>query len=165
MIFFLPLSAQKPEEVYRKPLKDVLSEMERRYNIKLNCSENLVRNVNVLYSSWRYRVDAESALNNILLPLDLVWQKRGDNIYKISRFSYYQRIVEEGAKYLTMLLSLYPELKMWVARKNELRKCFFEQLKLAPFPGKTPLNPFATPLRNMISCLFSEKMVKCQLTL
>jgi dienelactone hydrolase len=55
--------------------------------------------------------------------------------------------VEEGKKHLDQLLAAYPTLAIWESRKTELRKCFLEQLRLSPFPKKTPFNPVVTPVR------------------
>ena len=139
--------SQKPEDVYKKPLKEVLTDIGNKYHVKLQYSENLVKGLDVLYPTWRYRTDITSTLQNILLPLDLVFEKNGDNTYQISKFAYYQRPVEEGRKHLEQLLASYPSLPQWESRKAELRKCFLEQLKLIPFPRKTPLNPIVTPVR------------------
>ena len=139
--------AQVPQDVYKKPLNEVLTDIEKRYQVKLQYSESLVKNTAVLYPTWRYRVDIEQTLNNILLPLDLVYEKTGEKVYQISRFNYYERPVEEGRKHLAQLLASYPTLQLWEARKAELRKCFFEQLQLAPFPKKTPFNPVVTNTR------------------
>lgn len=136
--------SQLPQDVYKKPLKEVLIDIEKRYNIELQYSESLVKDIYILYPTWRYRVDIEPTLNNILLPLDLVYEKAGEKTYQISRFNYYQRPVEEGRKHLEQLLAAYPTLQLWESRKAELRKCFLEQLQLAPFPKKTPLNPIIT---------------------
>jgi dienelactone hydrolase len=38
-------------------------------------------------------------------------------------------------------------LQQWESRKTSLRKCFLEQLKLSPFPAKSPFNPVITPAR------------------
>ncbi len=81
------------------------------------------------------------------MPLDLVFQKTGENLYSLNRFNYYERPVEEGKKHLEQLLETYPTLEQWESRKACLRKCFLEQLKLSPFPEKTPLNPVKTPVR------------------
>ena len=140
-------SAQLPVDVYRKPLKDVLTDVERRYDIKLQYSESLIKGLEVSYSTWRYRMDTEETLTNILMPLDLIFQKTGEKIYQISRFTYYQRTPEEGKKHLDKLLSSYTSLQTWESRKSELRKCFYAQLNLTPMPEKTPLNPIFTPKR------------------
>jgi dienelactone hydrolase len=140
-------TAQKPEDIYRKPLKDVLTEIQARYKIKLQYSESLVKGLNVNYATWRYRTEVEPTLANVLMPLDLLFEKTGGNTYQITRFNYYQRPVEEGKKHLAQLLAAYPTLQQWETRKADLRKCFLEQLKLNPLPEKTPLNPIITPVR------------------
>jgi dienelactone hydrolase len=139
--------AQSPQDIYKKPLKEVLIDIEQRYNVKLGYSENLVKGVYVMYPTWRYRTETEPTLINILYPLDMVFQKTGDNTYTISQYVYYQRPVEDGKKHLDQLLASYPVINAWETRKAELRKCFFEQLGLSPMPKKTPLNPIYTPVR------------------
>jgi dienelactone hydrolase len=146
----IPFSkSQTPQDVYRKPLKVVIPEIEKRYDIKLQYSENLVKGVDVLYPSWRYRIDTEETLTNILLPLDMIFTKTGERSYQISRYAYHIRPVEEGQKHLDQLLSLYKELPVWESRKAELRNCFLEQMNLSPLPAKTPLNPIYTQRRKM----------------
>lgn len=141
--------AQKPEEVYRKPLTEVLEQISKRYNVDFEYSENLVKNLTVIYPEWRYRSEIDATLTNILLPLDLVFQKTGDRNYRITAFEYYRRTPEEGKKHLDQLLALYPTADLWEKRKAELRKCFLEKLNLSPMPEKTPLNPVFTGTRKM----------------
>jgi dienelactone hydrolase len=141
--------AQLPQDVYKKPLKEVLSDIEKRHGIKIGYSENLVKGVNVLYPTWRYRIDTEETLTNIFLPLNMIFTKTGDKEYQISEYAYHVRPVEEGKKHLDLLLSIYKDLPAWESRKNELKKCFLEQMNLSPFPKKTPLNPIYTPKRKM----------------
>jgi hypothetical protein len=109
--------AQKPEDIYKKPLKEVLTDIEKRYKIKLQYSESLVKGVDVLYPTWRYRSDIVSTLQNILMPLDMVFEKAGDNTCQINKFTYYLRPVEEGKKHLEQLLASYPRLELWETRK------------------------------------------------
>ena len=143
------VNAQVPQDIYRKPLKDVIQEIEKRHDIKIRYSESLVKGVEVLYPSWRYRIDTEETLVNILMPLDIIFEKTGDKQYQISKYVYYQRPPEEGKKHLAQLLSLYKDLPSWESRKSELRKCFLAQMNLTPLPRKTPLNPIYTPKRKM----------------
>jgi dienelactone hydrolase len=147
LMIFQTAVPQKPADTYKKPLKEVLTDIEKRYKVKLQYSENIVSNQFVLYATWRYRADIEPTLNNILMPLDMIFQKTGENTYQISKYVYYQRPVDEGKKHLDRLLASYPVLQAWEARKAELRKCFLEQLRLSPLPKKTPLNPIFTPKR------------------
>jgi dienelactone hydrolase len=147
VLITVPGKSQVPADVNKKPLKEVLSDIEKRYNIKIKYSESLVKDAFVTYPTWHYRVDTGETLNNILLPFDLVYEKTGENTYQVSRFTYYQRSPEEGKKHLAQLLASYPTADLWNTRKASLRKCFFEQLQLSPFPRKTPFNPIITPLR------------------
>lgn len=140
---------QLPQDVYKKPLKEVLTDIEKKYNIKLEYNESLVKGVDVLYPTWRYRVDPEATLSNILMSLDMVFQKKSDKVYTIAKFEYYRKPFEEGKRHLDQLLASYPTVQDWELRKAELRKCFFEQLRLSPLPKKTPLNPIITPKRMM----------------
>jgi dienelactone hydrolase len=142
-----PGKAQVPADVYRQPLKSVLIDIEKRYHIKLQYSESLVKDVVVMYPTWRYRTEIEPTLTNILLPLDMVFEKTGEGTYQVSKFSYYQRPVEEGKKHLDQLLAAYPTVQQWESRKTELRKCFLEQLGLNPLPKKTQLDPVYTAVR------------------
>lgn len=146
-------SAQLPNEVYKTSLKAVLIDIEKRYDIKIEYTakfhEGLVKGVDVLFPTWRYRVDVDSTLSNILKPLFIEFEKVGDSVYKLTDFSYYRQPVEEGKERLDHLLASYPTLQIWEARKSELRKCFMEQWRLSPFPRKTPLNPIYTPKRVM----------------
>jgi hypothetical protein len=149
LALFHTVNAQKVEEVYTKPLKEVLSDIENKYKVKLEYSENSIKGQSVMYPTWRYRVDIEATLSNILMPLDIVYQKLSANVYQLNKYEYYRRPIEEGKRHLDQLLSSYPVLQAWENRKTELRKCFLEQMRLSPFPRKTPLNPIYTPKRIM----------------
>jgi len=139
--------AQVPADVYKKPLKEVINDIEKKYKIKLQYSESLIKGIDVSYSTWRYRSGTEETLTNILMPLDMVFEKTAEGVYKVSKYAYHIRPVDEGKKHLEKLLASYPTQSEWDMRKTELRKCFFEQLGLSPFPKKTALNPIYTPKR------------------
>jgi dienelactone hydrolase len=145
---FCTMWAQNPQDIYKKPLGEVLADIEKRYSVKLNYSESLVKGLNAQYPTWRYRSDTEQTLNNILLPLDLVWEKSSQGTYNIMKFAYHQRPVEEGSLHLDRLLSAYTGLSGWERRKADLKSCFLDQLGLNPMPEKTPLNPVYTEIRS-----------------
>ncbi len=105
------VSSQQPVDVYRKPLKEVLSDVERRYGIRLQYSENLIKGLDVNYATWRYRMDPEETLANILMPLDLIFQKTGDNTYQISNFTYYERLPRKVKSILINCLQLIKTCK------------------------------------------------------
>ncbi len=49
-VIIIPFAgAQIPQDVNLKPLKEVLTDIENRYNIGFTYSENLVRGINVSY--------------------------------------------------------------------------------------------------------------------
>ncbi len=142
-------SGQLPQDVYKKPLKEVLVDIEKKYNIKLEYEDKNVKGIDVNYSTWRYRTDIEATLTSVLGPADMVFQKKNDKVYIIAKFEYYRKPAEEGKRHLDKLLASYPTVADWEIRKVALRKCFLEQMRLSPIPKKTPLNPIFTPKRTM----------------
>ena len=135
------LFAQTVEENYRKPLKEVLSQVESRFHVKLRFDEKLVADRSVNFAQWRFKDEVEATLLAVLAPLDLVFSKTGEGIYKIEAFQYHRRSVDEGQKHLDRLLTLYPTLQDWEKRKAELRDCFLSTLGLSPLPEKVNSNP------------------------
>ena len=75
IVFFLAVcffaKAQKPEDVYRKPLDVVLKDVEKKYKVTLNYDEHTVKGLNVSYATWRFTSDIKTTLDIILHPLDL----------------------------------------------------------------------------------------------
>ena len=135
------LFAQTVEENYRKPLKEVLTQVESRFHVKLRFDEKLVADRSVNFAQWRFKDEVEATLLAVLAPLDLVFSKTGEGIYKIEAFQYHRRSVDEGQKHLNRLLTLYPTLQDWEKRKAELRDCFLSTLGLSPLPEKVNSNP------------------------
>jgi len=133
--------SQTVEESYRKPLKEVLKDVESRFKVKLNYDEKLVADRSVNYAQWRFKDDVETTLQAVLAPLDLVFSRTSDGVYKIEAFQYHRRSAEDGQKHLTRLLSLYPTLTNWENRKAGLKQCILSTLGLSPLPEKTALNP------------------------
>jgi hypothetical protein len=130
------VSAQTVEENYRKPLKEVLSQVESRFHVKLSFDEKLVADRSVNYAQWRFKDDVEGTLQSVLSPLDLVFSKSGEGTYKIEAFQYHRRSVEDGQKHLNRLLSLYPKLPDWWKRKADCSNVSFQRLGYLRFPKK-----------------------------
>lgn len=149
LLFFCSLSgiSQTVEEIYRKPLADVLKDIENRYHIQLKYDEKFVADRTVNYATWRFRKDAEATLQLVLGPQDLIYTKTGDKVYTIEAFQYHRRPVEERKYHLEQLSQLYTNQTQWEKRRDELRKGIQEQLHLNPFPEKTSLNPIFTGKR------------------
>jgi dienelactone hydrolase len=143
------LLSQKPDEIYRKPLREVLADIEKRYEVRIEYSKGLINNEEVMYPTWRYRSDVEETIKSILYPFDLVFTRNNGNNFQVTRFIYYQRSPEEGKNHLARLLGSYPTVQDWERRKAELRKCILEKMNLSPLPRKTPLNPVYTGKRKM----------------
>ncbi len=143
------LLAQEPEDVYKKPLDSVLKEVEQRYQVKLVYEIKNTKDKFVTFADWRLRTDVETTLSNILQPLDMVFTKKDDNTYEISKYEYFRKPFDEGRKHLDRLLASYPDLQAWEQRKTVLRKFILTQMGLWPIPRKTPLNPVYTPKRMM----------------
>lgn len=145
----LPGISQTVEEIYRKPLPEVLKEIETRYNVQLKYDEKLAAGRMVNYAQWRFRNDVEATLQLILGPQDFIFTKSGDKSYSIDAFQYHRRPVEEGKSHLKQLSGLYSNQAEWEKRRDELRKGIQEQLHLNPFPEKTPLNPIYANKRTL----------------
>jgi hypothetical protein len=140
--------SQTADEQYRKPLKDVLDEIQTIFNVKLNYSEDLVKDKWLNYAEWRIRrYSLEKTLTNILAPFDYVFAFDKDNIYKIKKFEYARRPDQEGADHCNYLSTLYNDKASWEARKKELRSCMIEALGLSPMPRKTNSKPIITNKR------------------
>ena len=141
LLFSNFLVAQTVEENYRKPLKEVLNQVETRFRVKLNFDEKLVTDRMVNYAQWRFKDDVEATLLAILAPLDLVFYQTGEGNYKIEPFHYYQRSAADGQKHLNRLLSLYPYLQDWEKRRAGLQQCILSTLGLFPLPPKVNSKP------------------------
>src|SRR6185436_7742493 len=82
------LRSQTSDDAYREPLKQVLTEIQDQYGIKIRYSDAMVSDRWVTYARWRFRPDVEKTLENVLAAQDLSFSKTGDKSYKISAFQY-----------------------------------------------------------------------------
>jgi len=133
--------AQSADEVYKKPLKEVLENIEKVFNVNLEWSDSDVKNVEVHYATWRYTTDVKSTLENILGSAGFVFNEKGNNTYVVSPFEYHIRPVEAGKRHLDQLLSLYSDASAFDKRKADLRQCIIRTLGLNTTAARPPLNP------------------------
>lgn len=140
LCFVVFCQAQSVDAVYRKPLKDVLQEVENRYQVKISCDEKLSADKTVSYAPWRFRSEVEATLQLVLGPLDMIYTKTGDRAYLVEAFQYHRRPVDEGRKHLEQLSALFSDQTTWEARKKELQACMREKLNISPFPEFNNLN-------------------------
>lgn len=139
--------SQTSDDKFREPLEHVLKDIESRYGISIRYPEDLVKDKWVNYAEWRYRPDVEETLKNVLASQDITFAKEGDKKYKLQDFQYHLKTPEEGKEQLDYLSSLYNDTKSWGLRKDSLRKCFWEKLKLSKIPPAPASKPIITPIR------------------
>jgi len=151
ILAIVPTHAQEgfenSDEGYRKPLKEVLDVIQKRYDVQIKYADSMVANKWVTYAEWRFRSDVETTLDNVLSPLDMKVKKEKEKVYKLSYYEYYRWAVEEGWAELDRIASQYHNLEEWEKRKRELKPCLLDALELNPFPPAPPAKPIITPIR------------------
>jgi sugar phosphate isomerase/epimerase len=141
------LFAQTSDEQFRKPLKEVLTDLQKRYGITIRYTEDQVKDKWVTYADWRYRPDVEKTLSRILASQDLNFAKEGENKYKLQNFQYHLKTIEEGKEELAYLSSLYNDRLSWEKRKTQLKLCIISALRLTKLPAKPDTQPILSPVR------------------
>jgi hypothetical protein len=149
LLIWIDSRSQTSDDAYREPLKQVLTEIENQYGIRIRYNDALVNDRYVTYARWRFRPDVEKTLTNVLASQDLSFSKAGDKIYKLSAYQYHLKTPEEGKEQLEYLSSLYNDAASWEKRKAELRACMYQALELSPIPPAPASKPIVTPVRKM----------------
>jgi len=132
---------------YSKPLKEVLNDIQKKYDVTIKYPDSMVANKRVTYAEWKYRPDVEVTLDNILKPLELKVKREKDKQYKLGAYEYYRWPVEEGWAELDRIASQYKTLEEWEKRKVELKPCIKEALQLTHLPAVPNSKPIITPKR------------------
>lgn len=146
--FVTAASAQTSDDQFKKPLKEVISQIETRYSVKIRYPEDLIKDKYVTYADWRFRPnDVEKTMTNILASQDITFAKEGDKKYKLQSFQYHLKTPDEGKQQLDYLATLYTDVASWEKRKTELRSCLWEALKLSHLPAKPNSQPIITNKR------------------
>ncbi|WP_448698377.1 alpha/beta hydrolase family protein [Mucilaginibacter sp. AW1-3] len=154
LFFALILSAKLYAQVsvddsLKKPLKQVLTEVQARFHVQIKFDENLVKGQVVTFADWRIRpASIDKTLNNILTPLDISYTLTA-GVYRLRKFDYPRWSVEDGKEQLAYLSSLYNDKASWEKRKAALRACMYSALQLSPLPAKPTAKPILTPVRQM----------------
>lgn len=139
--------AQNSDDAYKKTLKQVLTDIENRFSVKIKYPDSMVANKWVNYAEWRYRNDAETTLDNVLSPLDLKVKKEKDKVYKLSNYEYYRWSVSDGWAELDRIAAQYKNVAEWEIRKKLLKPCLMQALQLSPLPVAPPSKPIITAKR------------------
>ncbi|HYF31762.1 MAG TPA: acetylxylan esterase [Chitinophagaceae bacterium] len=142
-------TAQTSDDQFRKPLKEVLLQVEKRYGVTLRYPEELVNDKWVTYADWRFRPDVEKTLANILATQDISFSRDGEKRFKLQHFQYHLKTVEDGKLQLQYLATLHNDLAGWEKRKSALKECFLSALKLTKIPAWPSGAPIITPQRKM----------------
>ena len=137
------------ENNYRKPLKEVLNEIQKRYAVQIKFDEKLVADKFVNYADWRYRTEVEETLDNVLSLFDMIAKKEKDKVYKIGNYEYYRWNVADGWAELDRIASQYKNVEEWEKRKAGLKACFLETAKLAHLPASPGTQPIRANFRKM----------------
>jgi sugar phosphate isomerase/epimerase/dienelactone hydrolase len=146
-ISFCSNAQQNTDNAYRKPLKEVLADIEKKYDVKIKYADSMVVNKWVNYADWRYRPEVEVTLDNVLKPLDMKVKKEKDKVYKLSYYEYYRWPVEEGWAELDRIAAQYTNLAEWEKRKKELKSCLVDALQLSKLPEVPASKPIITSQR------------------
>ena len=138
---------QTSDDAFKRPLKDVLDDIQKQYHVAIRYDESIVRDRWVTYAGWRFRPDVEKTLSNILASQDLAFAKEGDNKYKLQNYQYHLKTVEEGKAQLDYLSGLYNDVNGWEKRRAELKSCIIASLKLEHIAAAPSSKPIITPVR------------------
>ena len=135
------------DNLYARPLKEVLIEVQKKYGITIKFADSMVAKKMVNYAEWKYRPDVEQTLDNILRPFELKVKKEKDKQYKLSVYEYYRWPVEEGWAEHDRIAAQYKTVTEWEKRKEGLRTCMLEALQLDHLPIPPGSKPIITAKR------------------
>jgi dienelactone hydrolase len=141
-------NSQSSDSLYKRPLKDVLVEVQQRFDVRVKYNDNMVDGKTLTYADWRLRpYSVEKSLTNILAPFDLKWEYERDGAYRIKAYDYPFRQPDEGKEFLDYLATLYHDKASWEARRDSLRRCMIAALDLSPMPKSPNSAPILTKPR------------------
>lgn len=148
MVLSTTLNAQYTTDgAYKMPLKEVLSNIQKRFNVTIKYTDSMVAGKFVNYAQWRYRNNVDTTLANVLTPLDMKVKKEKDRIYKLSNYEYYRWDVQEGWAELDRIAAQYKTLADWEKRKQLLKPALLQALQLSPLPAAPNSKPIITTKR------------------
>ncbi|MDR3367517.1 MAG: acetylxylan esterase [Prevotellaceae bacterium] len=158
ILFLFALSAhahshdsQSADSLYKRPLKEVLLDVQKRFGVRLKFSPDMVDGRTLTYADWRIRpYSVEQTLANVLAPFDMKAVKEQDATYKIKYYEYPRRTLDEGKEFLSYLLTLYSDSASWEARRDSLRTCMVGALGLLPMPKSPGTPPILTKPRKFV---------------
>ncbi|MGM1427621.1 acetylxylan esterase [Sphingobacterium lactis] len=139
--------AQTVESKFQQPLKEVLDEIEERFQVTIKYNDNQVEGKVVTYAFWRFRPDVDLTLQQVLAPLDMKVNKEGPGRYKLKEFEYHRWKEEDGWAFLQHLSSQYNDRSSWELRRDSLIPALRKALKLDPLPAIGNTKPILSKKR------------------
>jgi hypothetical protein len=138
---------QTADSAYTRPLKAVLTDIEKRFGIQLKYDARMIDGKMLKYADWRIKPwSAEESLHAVLSPFDYSFVMDNGK-FKIKEFEYSRTTVEEGAQFLAYLETLYDNRTEWEKRKAEIKSGLPGALKLSPLPPRPSSAVILTPKR------------------
>lgn len=129
-------NTQTADSAYSRPLKDVLGDIETRFDIKIKYDTKMIDGKILKYANWRIKPwSAEESLYAVLAPFDYTFTMDNGK-YKIKSFEYARTNPAEGKKFLDYLMTQYHDKNSWEKRKTELKECLPKALRISPLPPK-----------------------------
>lgn len=110
------------ENKFRQPLDQVLTSLEKRFQVHIKYNPELVKDRWVDFSPWQLRADLAATEVNLLYPLGLKLQQDKPNTFKLKAYEYYRWKPQEGWDFLQKLSKSYSDKISWETRKNQLRE-------------------------------------------
>jgi dienelactone hydrolase len=145
----LQAQVQNSDNQYRKPLEQVLKEIETRYHVKIKYTAAQVKDKWLNYADWRFRANVDETLSNLLAPIDMKVNREKAGLYKLKEYEYHRWDVQEGWAFLDSLSSKYSDQASWEKRKNAIRPALYKALLLDPLPVPPSSKPIVTAKRVM----------------
>lgn len=139
--------AQTSDDAFKMPLKDVITQIESQFKVKIRYPEDLVKDRLVTYAGWRFRPSLEETLSNILASQDIIFTKEGEGKYKLQTFQSHLKTPLQGKQQLDFLSTLYTDVSSWEKRKAQLQSCMLEALNLSSLPEKPRSKPITSNKR------------------
>ncbi|WP_294628478.1 DUF3826 domain-containing protein [uncultured Bacteroides sp.] len=120
------LSAEAQTQTYEtefaRPLREVLTEIETRFKIRLKYDIDTVGKM-LPYADFRIRpYSVEESLANVLAPFDYKFVRQKGNMYKLKAYEYPRRTEADGEKMLAYLHTLYADKEAFALRADSLKK-------------------------------------------
>lgn len=134
MLLAATLTAEAQTQTYEtefaRPLNEVLTDIQNRFNIRLKYDIDTVGKV-LPYADFRIRpYSAEESLTNVLAPFDYKFVKQKGNVYKLKSYEYPRRTDADGKKMLAYLNTLYTDKLTFEQRADSLRKEVRQRLRI-----------------------------------